>query len=89
MTPVEIGQAAAEMEKPNTIIIELTGAEFDTTNEAVQALDAEGWDHAILFAGKNMSVTQETVDMLFDQGLHFAYLAHHAPTNRVMTIPAY
>lgn len=67
--------------------IEIEGYEHKTMHEAIQSLDAEGYDHAILFAGKYLSVTQATIDMLFDKGYHFAYLCYHEPSNQVVTIP--
>ena len=91
MTPGEIGIAAAQIEAQEraTMTIEIEGYEHKTMHEATQVLDAEGYDHAILFAGKYLSVTQVAVDMLFAKGLEFAYLVHHEPSNKVMSVPAY
>jgi hypothetical protein len=67
--------------------IQIPGEEQPTAHETIQNCDAAGWDCAILIGGKYVNVMKETADEIAASGRYFAYLFHHEPTGRIMTVP--
>jgi hypothetical protein len=67
--------------------IKLRATEHRSAHEALQHLEVSGDDRAISVGGKYLTLSQAEADRLATMGVEFAYLIHHRPTGRIMTIP--
>ncbi len=67
--------------------IKLQATEHRSAHEALQHLEVSGDDRAISVGDKYLTLSQAEADRLAAMGVEFAYLIHHRPTGRIMTIP--
>lgn len=68
-------------------VITIRGTEHPNAHEAIQYLDCSADDRAILIGRKHLTVSLAEAHRLEALGIEFAYLIHHEPTGRIMTIP--
>ncbi len=67
--------------------IKLHATEHRSAHEALQHPEISGDDRAISVGNKYLTLSQAEADRLAAMGVEFAYLVHHRPTGRIMTIP--
>jgi hypothetical protein len=67
--------------------IKLQATEHPSAHEALQHLAVSDDDRAVLVGDKYLTLRQAEADRLEAMGVEFAYLIHHRPTGRIMTIP--
>jgi hypothetical protein len=67
--------------------IRLHATEHRSAHEALQHLEVSADDRAISVGNKYLTLSQAEADRLEATGVEFAYLVHHRPTGRIMTIP--
>ncbi len=67
--------------------VTIRGTRHRSAGQAIQHLSVSGDDHAILAGDMVLSAKQAEVERLAAAGVEFAYLVHHKPTGRIMTIP--
>jgi len=67
--------------------IAVEATEHDSAHEAIQYLDCSGHDRAVSIGGKYLTMRESEAQRLEAMGLAFAYLSHHEPTGRIMTVP--
>ena len=67
--------------------IKLRATEHHSAHEALQHLEDSRDERAISVGNKYLTLSQAEADRLAAMGVEFAYLIHHRPTGRIMTIP--
>jgi hypothetical protein len=70
-----------------TVKTTFDATEHRSAREALEHLHGVSTHRAILFSNKHYTVKKAEAERLEIAGVAFAYIFHHVPTGRIMTVP--